>query len=469
MRVTTMLIPRIMRLTVFALMAAATACQTAPGEERVLIKPTESHQTIDGWEFVSYVWEYDKPRNAYSGVWLKYRNELIDGVVNEAGLNRLRLEVRSGIENPVDYWSQYVAGTLTYRDLNSRFYEKINDNDDPHSLNSNGFQWSILDFYVENLLLPMRVALEARGEKLYVVLNYIDFKRPPHTGDISHSRNPEEYAEFIEAAFVHLQDKYGFTPDALEIVLEPENTVDWWGGRIADGMVAVIGRLDALGIKPDYIAPSTSLARSTFEYFDDFAKNQDAMDRLSVLSYHRYEWGRGTEHLPKILELAESNGLKTAMLELDPGTIKDLFEDMTLANATAWSKYGIPYDPISDDPDLTGKQELSLIDDFTQLSVVFRNVRRGAVRLGTATQNEDTLAMAFRNIDGSHAIFILTEYGDDIVLEGVPEGEYALSFSTPNETTDLGTITVGPDGMTVLTAPLAGLLALSNSAMAEAN
>lgn len=444
---------------------AAAACNTSAEDGRVTIAPAETFQVISGWEFTTRIWEMDKKNNAYSGEWLNYRDDIINGLVDTAGLNRIRLEIRSGVENPVDYCSQFFAGELSYLDYKAHFYEKINDNDDPKTANSAGFQWACLDYYVENLLTPMREALEARGENLYVVLTYVDFKRPALESDLSHATAPEEYAELIDNTFIYLKERHGVTPDAFEIILEPDNTVDWRGKEIAEGLLSVDRRLTKSGFAPEYIAPSTSRSFRTLPYFDAFANNKEALSKLSTLAYHRYDPKRARRNLPKIHARAQQHDLETAMLELTYGTIDVLIEDLTIANVTAWQRYGVPFKPISSDASGAENKKLELTNNFAPLALVFRNVRRGAVRVGAATRDPSLRVMAFRKSDGRNAIFVLRkettgEDPSDITINGAPAGDYQLIFADPYDTTDLGTVTIGADGNATITAPDAGLWAL---------
>ncbi|MBK7284229.1 MAG: hypothetical protein IPI83_07505 [Sphingomonadales bacterium] len=97
-------------------------------------------------------------------------------IVNEAGIDRLRLEIKSGMENPVDYWSLFVAGKIGYREYKAHFYEKINDNADPDLLDPAGVQFSDLDWRVENVVLPVKRQLEARGRRSWLNFAYVDFR-----------------------------------------------------------------------------------------------------------------------------------------------------------------------------------------------------------------------------------------------------------------------------------------------------
>jgi hypothetical protein len=414
---------------------------------------------MDGWEFTTRAWEMDKANNAYSGDWLDRRDQIIDGLVNQIGYNLIRMEIRSGFENPVDYWGQFVAGEITYLEVKSHFYEKINDNDDPNVLNEAGFQWSCLDYYVENMWLPMQAALEARGETLYVVLNYVDFKKPPLESNLSHSQSPEEFGELISAAFDHLKTKYGLTPDAFEVILEPDNTLDWTGTRIANGLLAVDSRLSASGIHPDYIAPSTAHASRAPKYFDEFAKNKDALKLLNVFSYHRYDWKRASLALPKIVKRAKQNHLQVAMLEFVQGKAHHLIEDVTKGQAVAWQKYGVPYLRIP-----ASEPDLQPIDHILQLAQIFTNVRRGAVRVGADAAGGSTKAMAFRNTDGTYAIFAHRGKAGEITFNGVPPGEYTMTFADKKNVVALGPETVQAGASVVASFPAPGLITLRQKA-----
>src|SRR2546423_14784937 len=66
----------------------------------------EAHQTIDGWEVSTRLWEQNKTEDRYDASWIPYRDQILDRMVNELGINRVRLAIPSGMENPIDYWRQ---------------------------------------------------------------------------------------------------------------------------------------------------------------------------------------------------------------------------------------------------------------------------------------------------------------------------------------------------------------------------
>jgi len=51
----------------------------------------------------------------------------------------------------------------------------INDNDDPNNLNISGFKFDELDGTIQNILIPLKQAVEANGENLYINLTYVSF------------------------------------------------------------------------------------------------------------------------------------------------------------------------------------------------------------------------------------------------------------------------------------------------------
>ena len=110
---------------------------------------------------------------------MKYLGRL----VNELGINRVRIEIKSGIENPIDYWGRFRKSRDRLHEYRQHYYEKINDNDDANVAGKSGFQFSMLDYQVENIVVPLAKLLESRGEKLYVNLTYVDFAKP-RTGAI---------------------------------------------------------------------------------------------------------------------------------------------------------------------------------------------------------------------------------------------------------------------------------------------
>lgn len=406
-------------------MAALTsaACSRSPPSEVVTIDATKRFQTIEAWEATAKMWEFDKKADRFDGSWLPLRDPILTALILNGGISRLRLEIRSGAENPVDWWSRFRAGQVGYRGFKAHFYEKLNDNDDPRTLNPAGIQFAELDFRVENLILPaMRIAAR-HGKPMSFILCYVDFMWTQSKGTLSHARNPEEYAELIAATYTHLKQKYGLTPDALEIILEPDNSDDWRGRQIGEAIVAVSRRLEQQGTgKVPIIAPSVSVGRRAPAYFDEIAKVPGAAERVSVLSYHRYGGVFPKETLAEIAADARRIRARTAMLEYTHATVNELFDDLTDGNASSWQKYSI-IGLYKDDSDTAPgnmlrasgtdgeKLRIGILPASAALAQIFRSVPPGSVRIGATATGDPVRAVAFRKPDGGMTIAIKANKG----------------------------------------------------------
>lgn len=402
-----------------ALILGAASCSERK-DAIVGIDPSRTFQTMDSWEATAKMWEFDKRANRFDGSWIPIRDKILTALVEEGGINRLRLEMRSGMENPVDYWSQFQAGRLSYTGLKAHFYEKINDNNNPWVLNPKGIQFSELDFRVENIILPaMRIARRL-GRPMTFSLCYVDFRWTKLKGTLSHADNPEEYAELVAATYAHLKEKYGLVPAALEIILEPDNSDGWHGKQVGEAIVAVTRRLAKQGVNdPRIIAPSTSVARKTLPYFDELSAVPGAARHVTTLSYHRYGGHVSDDLLAQIVGRARKHGAQTAMLEYTHARIDDLFADLTKADVSSWQKYSISMvagrggnapgnmlivtDP---NPDHTRMQ---LLHSSTAMAHIFRGVDRGAVRIGSPSSQPWTKAVAFRNPDNRMTVAIMAK------------------------------------------------------------
>src|SRR5262249_24588964 len=150
--------------------------------------------------------------------------------------------------------------------------------------------------------------IEARGEKLYININYVDFG----PSDFKHKNHPEEYAEFMLALFQHMRDKYGWTPDAIEVVLEADNA-QWSGTQVGQAIVATGDRLKANGFTPAFVAPSVVDVGNATKLFDQMAQIPRATDYLTELSYHRYG-GATDDNVQAVAGRAAQYGIEAAQL-----------------------------------------------------------------------------------------------------------------------------------------------------------
>lgn len=204
-------------------MAVVGWSQWANRTATIQVLKNETYQTITGWEVTPRFWEINKAEKQFDWSWQPYRQKILDRLVYELGINRFRLGFSSGFENPVDYWTRFETGQISYTEFAQHAYQVSNDNDDPGTANPSGFQFSLLDSQAEQVLLPLRRLIETNGEKLFVNLCFVDFKS--NKANLEHALTPDEYAELTNETFLRLKAKYDIVPDSLEIILEPDNTI----------------------------------------------------------------------------------------------------------------------------------------------------------------------------------------------------------------------------------------------------
>ncbi len=444
--------------------------QGPPPAQQIVVNGAARHQTIDGWATHLRMWEEDKAADRYDPTIEPYAAQVYQFLVDSVGINAVRLEIPSGMENPTNRWKGFREGTLSYSAWRRTRFEKINDNGDPNALNAGGFQFANLDFRVELMLAPLRKALEARGEKLHVNVNYTDFRwdETIEQGSLSHANNPAEFAEFVNASFVHLRDRYGIVPDAFEVVLEPDNTAGWRGGTIGRGLVAATDRLKASGFTPEVIAPSNSTMEGAISYFDEMMAVPGVASRVRSFAYHRYGAERASD-VATIRARAQAAGLKTAMLEKVDAGIDVLLEDLTVGNVSAWQQWAAASSTKSEDNggyyarvDLANPTKpVRMAKHSDQLAQVFRFVRRGAVRVD-ATSSGDKQSVAFINADGRYVVIVRTRgaVGEFAVL-GLPAGRYAQRFvSDDRRTESIAPVDIPANGFVPANVKEAGVLTI---------
>ena len=419
------------------------ACWHATSSEQAVITldPSTTYQTITGWEATAQIGDTD-----FFGTFQNWRDQVLDLAANDLGINRLRVEIRGGTENPTDYFARYVAGTIPRAQWVAHRDEIINDNADANAIDPDGFQWSALDFKIENIALPLRRRLRARGETLFLNVNYVDFER----SSFEHASDPAEYAEFVLATYQHLQTKYGIVPDAWEVILEPNNTNGVWRGvNVGQAIVAAAQKLTDHGFTPRFIATSNSSIESTARYFTQMVEDvPDALRYQSELSYHIY--GSNTDAFRQMMaDLALPRGLKTAQLERIGATYQDLHKDLKIAMASAWQQYTLAY-PTQDNGAQyyvvdANNSSVTLGNRTKFLRQYFKFIRQGAVRIGAATSNNRLDPLAFRNADGKYVVVVNASAGGSFSIQGLPAGVYGIKYTTANQfDVDAADVTVSP-------------------------
>lgn len=428
------------------------SCGTAA--DTITIDATTTYQTMTGWEAHARAWEEDKLKNAYDPSWKTTAAIIADRLVNELGINRIQVPLRSGWINPVDYWAQFAARKISYTEWNVHRYEK----------EKGPIQFSEFDFRVETVVLPMAQALAARGEKLYVNLGVVDFSTAGYLqGSLNLAANPSEYAAFVLACFDRLKTKYGITADALELNNEPENT-RWNGTQMGAALVAAKARLEAAGYTGvNYIGPSASSAGNTQHFANALLAVPGAAQALTTLSYHRYDSPKSAT-IAALHAYAKSRGLKVNMSEWINASADTLIEDLTVGFASSWQKWAIANLSGRSNPqafyylaDLTNPASpvIRMAPNTAHMAAYFRHVRLGAVRIAVQSSAPTIRPMAFVNANGNYVVVVKTGTrigSKPVTLTGLRPGAYGVRNTNYGEqVTDYPDVVAAANGTLMLT------------------
>ncbi len=303
------------------------------------------------------------------------------------------------------------------------------------------------------------------GERLFINLQLVDFGSGNATqgffSNVSFANAAEEYAEFIAEVVKHLDDKYGIVPDALELVLEPDNTVEWTGttavmaARLNAALLAVHARLTANGYTIDqYIAPGTKSIQTAWKIIDEMVKNAQVLSLLDVFSYHLYSH-RSNANRQEIWNRAVLYGKKTAQLELTGAIASTIMEDTEYAHSSAFQRWALIANHVSGylNPDVTDPNSPTFaFNNYVAPMVQFmKYVRIGALEIEASGTN----AVAYIGKNGGYTVIFQNPTGDygPFTITGLPAGTYGVTSSGHNSSntykhelaySDL-TITAGQD------------------------
>ena len=396
----------------------------ATGEAIVTVDPSQHFQTIIGWEAGTYISEPTKPVSP------ELVQQIVRSAVDNAGITRVRLEVRSGAESRSRTYAGYATMGSNDAWLKHR-YQVSNDNADPRVIDWTGFDFAEIDREVEIAVLPLRNELASHGQKLFVNLCYVGFNK----GQPSAHDDPEEYAEFALATVLHLRQKYGLEPDTWEVILEPDLAGGWSGRRIGKTIAAASRRFAENGIHTRFVAPSTMNMAVASIYFDDMRRTTDVLPFLAELSYHRYA-GVSKAALADLTTRSARYHIPISMLELWFGQAGPdvLFEDLAAGAAAFQGR--VLADLFVD----ARKGNLTLNRDVRFNGAVFRAVRPGAVRIGSTSSLESLKALAFRRPQGGLVTALRAKGPTIVTVRGLPIGNYVITNVTEtSETNDLPT------------------------------
>lgn len=403
------------------------ACGGA-GEATVDVRLGERHQVMQGWEGL-----LGGTPECNQTAWNAVREQVLDLAVDDVGLNRVKLPLRSGYEDSTDHFGQYMRGAITFDQWKYTWFRPVNDDADPRHANPRGFQWAFLDHVVETQVLPMQRRLRARGDSLWLNLVYVGGRNTPH------GESPEEYAELVEQTFLHLRDRFRLVPASLDVINEPNMRNAWTAAQVGRALVAAKARLAAAGFSPQFIGPSTTTMQAAHRFLDSILLVPGAREGLTDVSYHRY--GGNAAVLKGLAARADSLGYRTVMSEKMGADQATLFEDLTVGNVSSWQQFAMVfcaapgegdgggiYVRVSQDDTLHPTARLTPIARF--LRQYFRYVHLGAVRVGAAADDPRMRATAFLNPNQRAVVVVQGDGARALAIRGLPAGRYSITMTT---------------------------------------
>ena len=397
-----------------------------PSGNQINVNATITYQTISGWEgaVLASVEDYQALSDAQFAA-------LFDVAVNELGLTRARLSVASGAENATDWEGQWLSGAISKAVFNQHRYEIQNDNGDPNSINTSRFHFALLDYQIDRLIRPLRQRVMARGESFYVALQYVDFGE----SSFEHYDNPQEYAEFMLAMFQHMRTKYGFVPDAIDVMNEPNDVRGWTGAAIGQAIVATAAKLRGAGFAvPEFIAPSVSGISAAPSYIDGIMSVSGAAALVTEFSYHRYSSDLAS--LQAVAARAVQHGKRTSMLEhwTAANNSSVLHQDLAVGRNSAWQQGPFAdayHGPYNWTVLVNGVAQPSPNAKF--LRQYTKYVRPGARRIDALSGNSQLEPLAFVNTNGRHVVVVRTGTDASFTVNGLPAGRYGIFYNTLND------------------------------------
>ncbi len=399
--------------------------------QTITVNFQQPFQTIEGWENGTFL-----PPGLENYV----IDDLVNLTVDSLGINRLRLEVRSGSENSADNYQLYQDSLIDYDTWRSMRYATVNDNEDPDSIHWAGFHFTELDEKIENILIPIRNRLIQNQESLYINLCFVAFTDQLNGGMGGQiiQQNPDEYAEFIEAIFLHMDSTYGFVPDAVEVILEPNVASFGNGTLVGQCLVAAGDQLANHGYHPDFVACSNTNLIGAINMYPSFTAVPGVSAYWTEYSFHAYA-GRTDDNLMQIASYGAASGVNTSMLEwwANGNTYSYLHDCLTLANVSSYQFKG-SFGAVDNDwnsgllhivDNGNNQYTLDLQPPVKYYRHYFDLIQRGAVRYAAYTDHDQYKPVVFINPDGNIILNIDAASSGSVEVSGLPPGVYQSIYS----------------------------------------
>ncbi|TAL68801.1 MAG: T9SS type A sorting domain-containing protein [Bacteroidetes bacterium] len=358
----------------------------------VTIDTNIKYQTIRGWGASSFSPEWLTEDN---------RKELIDVLVNDLGLNRLRLEFPSGNRSKERAW------------------EWENDDRDPFNYNWNVFNLKSFDAKIEKFVLPFKNKVEQNGEPFDMYVSPSLFNGGSSGAAPAWLQfSPGEFSEYATSVLIRLKENYNIEPNYFCILNEAGNNNSFYATVVSD-MIKTLGpRMKAMGLKTRIQFPECVSASESWNYINSTKDDSIMLSYVDVLSYHLY--GSNDPFRSQIRDFAKQHGKITAQTEYMSLNMNILYDDMTKGETSYWEIYGI-----GSCLDLKFDRILKL-PNFWNFRQVFKYVRPGAVRINASSDDSTIKVLAYFKDEMPTIVIINNSGTKSINVENLIDGDYGI-------------------------------------------
>jgi hypothetical protein len=391
----------------------------------VAVDISTEHQTILGWGAASWCAPYSTQA---------LRDEIVKEAVNDMGLTRLRLELPSGNRS------------------DSRRWEWLNDDGDPHHIDWGDFNTADLDSILPEIVLPFKREVEANGDpsRIYVSPSFFN---GGSSGEVPVwlLRSPGEYSEFAISVLLHLKNNYGIDADYYCICNEAGNN-NYFSAQIVGKIIKTLGPwLANNGLSSEIEFPECVSANASWNYIQALVSDTLVWPHIGMVSYHLY--GTNDPYRAYIRDFAISMGLPTAQTEFMNLTIDYLYDDMILGGVSVWEVYG-QGQWIGPNYDETSFTRSAQYWDFRQ---VMHYVRPGDVRVEASSDDPAVRPLAFSRA-GKTILVLLNNTPPHqprtLSVVGLSRGRYGICQSVSSAAySELGPVTVYSTDSLVINMP----------------
>jgi len=444
-------------LALASLLVSNMACQSFTGLT-LSLQPNQTFQTFHAWRgslkhgpyWVDHSVSPPLPKLVSSSV----LNRVLDDLVFDLGLTGVRINLPPRVET-------------------------TNDNADPFSINSSGFNFdrswaggSHKERFndpvaqMQQIILPLKRRVESTGVPFssYVSLGLEKSEIPRHWD------RPDEYAEVGEAFLTYLKKTFDFEPNFWVIYNEPD-LAGFSAREVAANIAALGPRLKQKGFKTKIQYPETETPGKAVPWVNAVLSDPRVTPYLGMIAFHSYDynWQEAPASFASrnaLREQAKKFGVMTGSTETccryggssrssyqyGLENSRDIYFNLTEADAAVWEPFSI-----MESCSTRGCPGGGLIIGFeNDLSTYYKQahyyanrqymsyIRPGDTRVGmtcagcfTTSAGQNVKPVVFRSPAGTYVAVVINDQpsAQEIQFNGFPAGTYRITGVDPRNPT----------------------------------